>query len=549
MVGRFRAEFLAEKVLLKSVDGDGRVVSVLRILQPRSIVSKTGWDIFGAANEQPFLRLKLPSQIVVTWHVQDGLHAAGMLRRQQSRHELFYDLAESSGASQESSKMQRGKDWVAGLRCVLHCASSSIKWGLSPVITEQLLDDLHLSIKSCNNSSNALHRCVPAFVLRFARYRRTAPDRDGRALWWTCLGVPAPLLDWVLRVNPSWDPSVVVSWVSGELEGAVDGSDLIENVVTFFLRWRNFSGTRWAGVGPSARHLICSLVVGVEPLIRLVDAEGHGNDRYHLSAAKARTLPLVKKLAAVAALSAFPVESMSLGLLEDDRFLLVAESLWAEAQSQAEWVGSLPGSIYDSLSALVGDPLWPGTTARSDVLLSARTSMSYMRREAYAQLDEFPLLATQGDIRGKVDEIAALQSPPPCLMGQKLHFCCRFFRDEAIEALELLRQDRRIHPQSPPWRRQRSPHDSGLSERDEDSVPAGASIQHRAIESEVPAELAQRSKSPLLRPECVLQLGHVCCHSNSVGVRRWQRAGYHEGVHFLAQQALRRAVCRLESRM
>jgi hypothetical protein len=255
---------------------------------------------------------------------------------------------------------KRAKDWVLGLRCVLHSASSAIKWGLGPFIFEQLLDDLHLSIKSCNNTSQALHGCVSLFVLRHLGYRDAPQSRQERSVWWTCLGVPTPLIDWVLRVDPRWDPVSQLLRVSSELDGLLDGVQLVENVLTYFLRWRNFSDTRWAGVGPSARHLICSLAVGLEPLIKLVDANGKGNDRYYLSAAKTRMLPAVKKLAAIGALSSYPIESMSLELLEDDRWLLKAESLWSEAEVEAEWVANLPDFVFDSLSLVVGDPTWTG---------------------------------------------------------------------------------------------------------------------------------------------------------------------------------------------
>ena len=140
-----------------------------------------------------------------------------------------------------------------------------------------------------------MHGFVAQFVLSHVGYRDALQSREERGPWWTCPGVPTPLIEWILRVNPRWDPVAQVLWVSSELDGSPEGAQLVENVVTYFLRWRNFSDSRWAGVGPSARHLMCSLTVGVEPLIKLVDAEGKGNDRYYLSAAKARMVSYVKK--------------------------------------------------------------------------------------------------------------------------------------------------------------------------------------------------------------------------------------------------------------
>jgi hypothetical protein len=84
--------------------------------------------------------------------------------------------------------------------------------------------------------------------------------------------------------------------------------------------------------------------------------------------------------------------------------------------------------------------MWLGTEARSDIIKAVRTSMAYMHKEAVAPLHELPFSATQGDVRTRVDEIAAMPQPPAGTLGAKLHFCCRFFRDEAIAALELMRE-------------------------------------------------------------------------------------------------------------
>ena len=119
--------------------------------------------------------------------------------------------------------------------------------------------------------------------------------------------------------------------------------------------------------------------------------------------------------------------------------------------------------------------MWSGTEARNDIIKAVRTSMAYMHKKALAPLHELPFSATQGDVRKRVDEIAAMPQPPAGTLGTKLHVCCRFFRDEAIAALELLReapffrpvgrerpQCRRLRTTSPQLSRQRTLGGSGL---------------------------------------------------------------------------------------
>lgn len=262
--GRFRAEFLAEKVLVKTIDTS--VMGAIRLKPPRLMISKTGVDIFRASLAEVFPRLQMPDGgIVLSVYLQDGLHAAGFLRRHRARHELKYDILMGADPC-ENVIAQRAMDWVFGCRCCLHVTSSAIKWGLQQWCSEEILDDAHLCIKSCRNSSDALFRFTELHVLKTVVYEDPS-DADGdRSVFWSALGVPAPLLDFVLWVDPRWDFGRGVLRVRRELEGRMTGIEDIVAVVEYFLQWRNWSVTRWAGVGPAARSFRASLFVGLEAL-------------------------------------------------------------------------------------------------------------------------------------------------------------------------------------------------------------------------------------------------------------------------------------------
>lgn len=109
--GTFRAEFLAEKVLVKSIDSSGSIVAAIRLKPPRLMTSKGGVDIFRASLSECFGRLEVPDNIVVTVYLQDGLHAASFTRRHRSRHEVFYDLLEGE-LPPEVIISRRARDWV-----------------------------------------------------------------------------------------------------------------------------------------------------------------------------------------------------------------------------------------------------------------------------------------------------------------------------------------------------------------------------------------------------------------------------------------------------
>eukprot|EP00974_Lingulodinium_polyedra_P042252 4055109-Lingulodinium_polyedra.AAC.1 len=77
----------------------------------------------------------MPQQIVVSFYLQDGLHAGSFNRWHRARHELYYDVRVGDGDAAASE--QRCKDWAIGMRCLLHVASSAVKWSLAQWCSEQ----------------------------------------------------------------------------------------------------------------------------------------------------------------------------------------------------------------------------------------------------------------------------------------------------------------------------------------------------------------------------------------------------------------------------
>ena len=205
-----------------------------------------------------------------------------------------------------------------------------------------------------------------------------------------------------------------------------------------FLRWTNFSDTRWGGVGPSARHFVSSMHVGLQALVEIVDKEGVNNERHHLLAVRTRLSTRVRKVAAVAALSSYAMEGVTMELLQDDRWLKRAPELLDEMQMDLQWLEGLPQITWEALATIVNDHEWTWPQAKHDVLMSCRTSLAYFHKEAVADLSRFPLSLTQGCIRANVAKLAASPEPPPTPLGAKLHCCARLFEQDTVDALTLL---------------------------------------------------------------------------------------------------------------
>ena len=70
--GRFKAEFLSEKAIFKTIGHGDEIIVAVRVTPPVLMDGKSGWDIFQASLRETCLRLRLPDQICVTVYLSPG---------------------------------------------------------------------------------------------------------------------------------------------------------------------------------------------------------------------------------------------------------------------------------------------------------------------------------------------------------------------------------------------------------------------------------------------------------------------------------------------
>lgn len=154
----------------------------------------------------------------------------------------------------ERRHLRAHKHWTFGWRCILHIAQSACKWGLAPILSEDLQHNAHIVVKALTNSSDPFHRRIDEFV-----YSRVFFDFEGgdseesTREFWTTLGVSDDkVLRLLLEVKPRWDNSMQCLRVDGALQGKPDSHDKIRSIVMFCLQWQNWSDTRWMKFNKSA---------------------------------------------------------------------------------------------------------------------------------------------------------------------------------------------------------------------------------------------------------------------------------------------------------
>ena len=180
-----------QRTILKTIDMDEQVSMCMGFAAPKAMTSgKCGWRIWQAACDfAGMLRGRVPTRIVINFYLQGGLHTHQFSRWMQSRHEMLFELEPSIC---EREPLAKELDWTIAMRCASHCASSGIKWGLHPFLSEQLLDDVSISILSLQNSSSELLKVVPLFVRTRLVFEEVDSHIDiaARRSLWHSLGVP-----------------------------------------------------------------------------------------------------------------------------------------------------------------------------------------------------------------------------------------------------------------------------------------------------------------------------------------------------------------------
>ena len=146
-------------------------------------------------------------------------------------------------------------------------------------------------------------------------------DDSHRAGFWKALGVDADILVELLVVDPRWDVTQQILYVSSALQDDPTCMTRVSALLTYFIRWKEFSATRWAGVGPSHRHLLASLAIGIDYMVPLI-YETENTSTYYLTKFKELT-SAGRFYVAVGSMMSYPVEWFSAQMLEDDRFYLM----------------------------------------------------------------------------------------------------------------------------------------------------------------------------------------------------------------------------------
>jgi hypothetical protein len=438
-VGRLRTEFVVQRTLVKAAVG-GEMHLGIKLERPRPLTTKKCVDIWSAACDHAcMLKLQGHTGISLTMYVQDGLFAKPFAARMKARHTLFFtpDMCPLVFASPIDRELAEMKDWVFSTRCVAHSCSTALKWGMKKLVTsETLLEDVHITISALLRGSTGLLKSIPKFLTTFAVFDRPDPaDEDALERMWGSLDVAARDLHLFVLVDPLWYGGKL--HVRRSLLDRPDCIGCMTTVVTYCLSFVDFSDTRWVKVGTCGRRYARALMIGVDQLVQIAEADD-GVAKWHLAGYNKKSSAAVRLYLCVAAFGSRPSEGLLVELMEDDRLLLHADVYWNVLFDEMRYLTSIaPPLLYTTVSGLLSTDAF---CFKSHVLEVGLASIGYLYLDVWKPLAAAPLKFALGDIRRNVEELKLAGAQLEGTSGKIQSLCVMGYEEDCVEALVLLRE-------------------------------------------------------------------------------------------------------------
>jgi hypothetical protein len=311
---------------------------------------KTMWELFTCMNEfQPMPIRTFNAGPCVNWACFDGLHCAPLVRLFKARNELVYDAPEIYGSNAGQSELEKLTDFTLGMRCMIHFFNLATRWGLAPWCSADILDSLHIGIKSLSNCGQDLVDQIDVFVhtrLGFRPRPSSFHEVEAQRQTWILLVHDAALASLFVEYGFWFDSATEMIFIYDDFRTVLGVHANVVTLITGAFHWYNFSDTRWLGSNKSCRMCFFSLFSGLEYCFKLCRDDCNVNMRLLNGHSKA-TAADVRYYGALTCFSALVAESAAAILLEDDRFLLNNVEVKEAMQTEIAHIQQVDARVFE----------------------------------------------------------------------------------------------------------------------------------------------------------------------------------------------------------
>ena len=266
---------------------------------------------------------------------------------------------------------------------------------------DNVLDDCFIAIISVQNSMGAIHATVPSLMMHsgIEYVDRNDCQYEVKTVW-EAMKISPSFLPLFMEVDPQWNLGTQRLEVSAALLDDLRGMEKISTCIYVCRSVMRWSLTRWARVGKTGCLLLRAVMTGLPRNVQEVFDDSTWSDT-NLNGWK-RCSSEVLLLLAAAALACKPTERFIIALLQDDRFLMRVEELRVTLEDDMRSVALFPDLVWRRVAVAAGCSAFE---VKATTLYAMMRMHGFVWRETFAEVYEYPLKMSQGNIEANVVEL------------------------------------------------------------------------------------------------------------------------------------------------
>jgi len=396
---------------------------------PLRLADKTAWTHLQAASQMLLYPWEYGCRSVSITHlVVDGA-VFSALRALLHRHHARAVATFCSTLAAGEATIHRLCSWFVASQCVTHGAHNSFKAAMKDNLGDQQLKTMWGIIEGLRTCHTTLMAFARSFVASRIVYRDWSLENGDRM--WRMLCFESDIVEKLCHLQLRCKDGAIL--VAEEFRDDPTVVDQVVDLMTLCFRWRKWTDSRWLSMGDSARSLLTSIILGIEPLIEYAISGGHGP--YYLAKAKHMSSE-VKQLTVKCAVVSFVADAVLGVLLTDDRLPRMYAAIEQEIESEVQFVQNIPFGVW----AFVADVTGLQTLAiRSEAVHGALITAAALRSQ-YASVLELPWsLCSSASVSDSLDALIAGPEPTEAVTWSVWQLCrAGYSRSEVEEALSLM---------------------------------------------------------------------------------------------------------------
>lgn len=322
--------------------------------------------------------------------------------------------------------------WCVGNGCCDHDCHGSLHRAFAAEMGDKnLMKEVYKQFVAVRSGFALLVTHVQEWIAAHIAYRDWSLPREAQEQLWRLLGVAPDVTDLLLFLEMRFEDGLLC--VAAKHANNPRIIRLVTKVQLKVWQFRAWTESRWLSIGPSARTLVVSVILGLDKLVRFcIDTKGCS--KYHLGGFQPTVE--VKGFLGAIAISSFVSETPLGMFMEDDRLALVYPAVEEEIRLEVEALNLVRDDVWATLADhMECDP----GDFRDRAVRAGHAQASYLLWRL-SDARDLPWRLCMGDRKANLRALAAGPRPADLGCSAKIWDLARLDCPEEIllEGLDLL---------------------------------------------------------------------------------------------------------------